>query len=130
MVDRPQSTVASVIHNFNSRNSSVSQRPGRCGRKRALNSCDERAICRVSTIHPQFTAKDVQAEAGGAVSGVSVDTIKRILCRFGLYTYRPSVAPRLNASQRAVRRRWCRQHQHWTKHNWQKVSEMVLILFL
>jgi transposase len=80
------------------------------------------AIACISQLNPSFTAKEVQAEVGGTASSVSVDTIKRTLRRAGLKSYRPCASPHLDAAKRATRLKWCREHEHWSREQWRKVS--------
>ena len=126
MLDRSRSTIRNIIKNFHRNGTSSVQRKGQCGRKRLLSTRDQRAIARVSQANPCFTAREVQAEAGGNAAAVSIDTIKRSLRRSGLKSYRPSASPCWTAAQRAARLRWCREHQHWSQDQWRKVSQVYL----
>ena len=123
MVHCPRSTVRDIIHHFQSTNILDIQRKGRCGRKKLLSIRDERAIVRRSIANPRLTAREIQADVGGRVGRVSVETIKRSLRRSGLRSYRPTKSPSLDSRKMAVRLRWCRTYQHWNATQWQKVSD-------
>jgi transposase len=122
MVQRPKSTVGDIIRRHQQQGKVDLLRKGRCGRKPALEERDIRAICRTSLVNPQMTAREIQAEVGGRVSNVSIDTVKRTLRRYGRISYRPAACPLLSTTNKAVRLRWCREHSYWTTDQWRKVS--------
>jgi transposase len=76
MVRRPRSTVRDIIHHYEATKTPDVQRKGHCGRRKLLNVREERAILRKTIVNPRLTAREIQAEVGGTVATVSVDTVK------------------------------------------------------
>lgn len=125
MVGRSRSTVRDVMHHFEREGTVSASRTNRCGRKRSLTSRDERAIGRASLVNPQSTAREIQAEVGGAVAAVSVQTVRRTLRALGRKAYRPTKKPSLTSSRMVNRLRWCRERQHWSTEQWRKVRTYI-----
>lgn len=121
IVHVPKSTVRDIIHRHRETGNVEVHRRDRCGRKKSLTPRSEVLLARSSRKRPHLTARQIQAEVGGASANVSVNTIKRTLLRQGLVTYRPVKAPILNRQRMAARSAWANQHGNMTVEQWSQV---------
>lgn len=121
-VQKPRSTVASLITSFERNETVLPQRRRRCGVSQMLSPRTCRLIRIESQRNPRATASQVQAAVGQPAMQVSVRTMRRYLSRTGQVAYRPVSAPNLNGARMRYRLQWCRERQNWTVEQWRKVN--------
>lgn len=94
----------------------------RSGRPKKSTPRDDRELARMSLHSRLSTSKDLQ-RAWAENCGVSVDasTIRRRLKRAGLTARRPVKKPFLSTVNIQKRLTWARDHQHWSKAQWDRV---------
>lgn len=98
---------------------SVADHP-RSGRPRILSRRHERRVVLASKKDATMTARRLQTEAKVNLL-VSIDTVKRILRRHGLYGRIALKKPLLNKKQIKNRLQWCRQRLSWNSDMWRNV---------
>jgi len=92
----------------------------RSGRPRILSRRHERRVVLASKKDATMTARRLQTEAKVNLL-VSIDTVKRILRRHGLYGRIALKKPLLNKKQIKNRLQWCRQRLSWNSDMWRNV---------
>ena len=114
-----KSAVNRVVKRYNDTGLTDSLKKGKCGRKRASTTKDNRMILRASLINPRLTAQGLKTKVD---SHLSVRTIRRRLIEGGRLPYKPIKKPLLTEAAKKKRLIWGMCHRHWTADDWAKVK--------
>jgi transposase len=105
----PRSTVQSTLDRDELRNNHTSL--PRSGRPRLSSKQDERLLLRVVRQFPKYTYKQLRAFTG---LKISTFTIRRILRRHHITTWRAKRRPNLTKDVAKNRYNWCQPRRHWS----------------
>jgi transposase len=93
----------------------------RSGRPKALSERNVRELKRLVTGENRLSVAKITSDINISLpKPVSKDTIRRCLTKLG-YEYAVKLKkPWLSVKHKKSRVKWCKQHQHWTIHDWRK----------
>ena len=111
-----QSVVSKTLKKF--QESSSFSSAVRSGRPPVTTQRTDIMIRRLSTVHPNWSAKQILHELPVTPS---VTTVKRRLRQFGLKAHRPAKKPLLSPKNRRDRIAFCRKYRLWTAEIWSNV---------
>jgi len=97
----------------------ITDRP-KSGRPAKATVKDRRLLCRISTIHPNLTAKEVHDESKLNLD-VTVRTVRSYLRQSGLFGRIAAKKQLLNKVHIRKRILWCKQYSAFTEDDWKKV---------
>lgn len=93
----------------------------RSGRPKVTSDHTNRAIHRYAMAKPFASASEIRASLHGILPLPSVATIKRILLKFNLRSYKPAKRPFLSPKNIRERISFCTRYRQWTSDDWAKV---------
>jgi transposase len=111
----PRSTIQSTLSLDRSRNNGASQ--PRAGRPKLTSAQDERLLLRIVRRFPKYTYKQLLAFTG---LKISESTVKRILRRYHITSWRTKKRPVLTKVIAKNRYSWCQPRRHWSVDKWRK----------
>ena len=127
LCDVGQKTVSRIMANYRSRGSTLTNRKGVCGRKRATTARDDSAMRRKSMVDPRLTSGDLQRDLQQSGVNVSSSTVRRRLLEVGRKAQKPLKKQLLTVSMKKKRLSWAKNHLAWTEDHWKKVRTICLI---
>ena len=92
----------------------------KCGRPRKTTDREERLLVKMSKQEPKSTAPRLMAQWSSEKT-VSVSTVKRILCKYGLFGRQACRKPVLNNNQIKRRLEWCKAYSKLDDKFWDSV---------
>lgn len=123
------STVTNIWKKWLETGSTKPYQGARMGPPSKLTEKEKRVIVREAKKDPKATSKEIQHASGVIGNKVSTRTIRRVLTRSGLKTYRPIKKPLLTKKHRQMRLKWAREHQNWLLSDWEKVGIKICCFF-
>jgi transposase len=118
-----QNGVGLIIRHFEAKGNTTTNRKGHCGRKTKLTHREKVLLVRESKKNPMLTARQVKIASGEVGQKVSVNTVKRVLNKFGRRAYRPQRMPRLDTRKRVQRAQWAKLHRELNMDFWANVRK-------
>lgn len=116
-------TVTKVTSAFTSTGKTSVNRVGNCGRGRAFDEQDTRALVRFVKKNRRATLSQVTENINaGRDHNVSARTVLRQLHREGYYSRDPVQKPLISKTDEHLRVQWCNSHKNWSTDMWKKVT--------
>ena len=116
-LDIPQQTISSFLQRFNERGSIDNLKHP--GRPRKTSAREDRYVIHTAESETRIPLKELRDKTN---RDVSEQTVRRRLREAGIRKWKAVQRPLLTKRHAALRLKWARAHQHWTKEDWEKVG--------
>ena len=120
-----QKTVSNILRRYHESGSFSPQRQGKCGRKRKTTARADRCLLQESVKFPKKTSDQLKRDMCDRTGNISARTVRRRLLEAGRPARRPIRKQFLTAVMKKKRLQWAKEHKHWSKEDWSKVSFVV-----
>lgn len=118
MLNISRGSVQCIVKKFE-RTGNIKNLP-KTGRPKKYSTIDTRRLIIMSKCNPFHSSAELNANWKSS-KDVSNRTVRRILCKYGLYGRISCKKPMLNNIQKRTRYRWCILHRSWTINEWKFV---------
>ena len=105
----------------------VSQRIGKCGRKRITTPRDERKIRKICLRNRRKCNNEVMKIINEAGIAVSTRTTTRRPAEMGFKCFRPAIKPKLTQAMKLKRLAWAKQHFYMTAADWDHINIYIIL---